>query len=88
MEQLDELQRSIVLSHAAGIGEYMDDATVRLMMVLKVNLAGPWLLRHPADGARGPDDPHQRRSLPVVPKKGSVGASGDLAPLAHMRAAC
>jgi histidine ammonia-lyase len=36
-EQLDELQRSIVLSHAAGIGEYMDDATVRLMMVLKVN---------------------------------------------------
>ena len=37
MEQLDELQRSIVLSHAAGIGEYMDDATVRLMMVLKVN---------------------------------------------------
>lgn len=37
VEQLDELQRSIVLSHAAGIGEYMDDATVRLMMVLKVN---------------------------------------------------
>ena len=37
VEQLDELQRSIVLSHAAGIGTYMDDATVRLMMVLKVN---------------------------------------------------
>ncbi|KAL8188437.1 UNVERIFIED_CONTAM: hypothetical protein K2H54_000344 [Gekko kuhli] len=37
VEQLDELQRSIVLSHAAGIGEYMDDATVRLMMVLKLN---------------------------------------------------
>ena len=36
VEQLDELQRSIVLSHAAGIGEYMDDATVRLMMVLKL----------------------------------------------------
>ena len=36
-DELELLQRSIVLSHAAGFGEYMDDATVRLMMVLKIN---------------------------------------------------
>ncbi|WP_350634056.1 aromatic amino acid lyase, partial [Pseudoalteromonas sp. 2-MNA-CIBAN-0060] len=35
--ELELLQRSIVLSHAAGIGEYMDDSTVRLMIILKIN---------------------------------------------------
>lgn len=84
VEQLDELQRSIVLSHAAGIGEYMSDATVRLMMVLKLNS-----LARGFSGIR----PLVLEALmklvnagvyPLVPKKGSVGASGDLAPLAHM----
>ncbi|SHI01325.1 histidine ammonia-lyase [Ferrimonas marina] len=83
-EDLELLQRSIVLSHAAGTGEPMADATVRLMMVLKINAL--------ARGFSG-----IRRSVidalialvnaevyPLVPEKGSVGASGDLAPLAHM----
>lgn len=80
VEQLDELQRSIVLSHAAGIGEYMDDATVRLMMVLKVNS-----LARGFSGIRLTVLEALMRLIntevyPVVPKKGSVGASGDLAP--------
>ena len=84
VEQLDELQRSIVLSHAAGIGEYMDDATVRLMMVLKLNS-----LARGFSGIRQVVLEALMRLInaevyPVVPKKGSVGASGDLAPLAHM----
>ncbi|MFM5661813.1 histidine ammonia-lyase [Aeromonas veronii] len=84
VEQLDELQRSIVLSHAAGIGEYMDDATVRLMMVLKLNS-----LARGFSGIRLVVLEALMRLInaevyPVVPKKGSVGASGDLAPLAHM----
>lgn len=84
VEQLDELQRSIVLSHAAGIGEYMDDATVRLIMVLKLNS-----LARGFSGIRLVVLEALMRLInaevyPVVPKKGSVGASGDLAPLAHM----
>jgi histidine ammonia-lyase len=84
---LAELQRNIVLSHAAGVGETASVATTRLMMALKLGSL--------AQGASGV----QPRTLalieamlargvtPVVPSQGSVGASGDLAPLAHMAAA-
>lgn len=84
VEDLETLQRSIVLSHAAGIGEFMDDATVRLMMVLKINS-----LSRGYSGIR-PLVVNALMKLvnsevyPCIPKKGSVGASGDLAPLAHM----
>lgn len=84
VDDLETLQRSIVLSHAAGIGEFMDDATVRLMMVLKVNS-----LSRGFSGIR-PLVVNALMQLvnaevyPCIPKKGSVGASGDLAPLAHM----
>lgn len=83
-EDLETLQRSIVLSHAAGIGEYMNDATVRLMIALKVNS-----LSRGYSGIR-PSVVNALMQLvnsevyPCIPKKGSVGASGDLAPLAHM----
>jgi histidine ammonia-lyase len=84
---LGRLQTNIVLSHAAGVGEPMRTDIVRLMLALKlaslargasgVRLATTALLE--AMLARG--------LLPVVPSQGSVGASGDLAPLAHMAAA-
>ncbi|MEL0647274.1 histidine ammonia-lyase [Pseudoalteromonas agarivorans] len=82
--ELELLQRSIVLSHAAGIGEYMDDSTVRLMITLKVNS-----LSRGYSGIRLQVIQFFMQLLksevyPCVPKKGSVGASGDLAPLAHM----
>lgn len=78
------LQRNIVLSHAAGVGEPLPVATTRLMMALK--------LASLAQGASGirPQTLHlletllQRDVVPVVPCRGSVGASGDLAPLAHL----
>ncbi|MCH8536524.1 MAG: histidine ammonia-lyase [Alkalimonas sp.] len=83
-DQLELLQRSIVLSHAAGYGELMDDQTVRLIMILKINSL-----------ARGYSGIRQsiidamlamvnQGVLPCIPAQGSVGASGDLAPLAHM----
>ncbi|WP_275555076.1 histidine ammonia-lyase [Mixta sp. Marseille-Q2659] len=83
-EDLENLQRSLVLSHAAGIGEPLDDKLVRLMMVLKINSL-----------ARGFSGIHlsviqalmalvNAEVFPFIPAKGSVGASGDLAPLAHM----
>ena len=83
-DELELLQRSIVLSHAAGIGEYMDDSTVRLMITLKINS-----LSRGYSGIRLQVIEFFMQLLnsevyPCVPKKGSVGASGDLAPLAHM----
>lgn len=81
---LELLQRSIVLSHAAGTGALMEAATVRLMMVLKINS-----LARGFSGIRYQVIEHlmqllNRQVYPCVPQKGSVGASGDLAPLAHM----
>ncbi|MBC7003141.1 histidine ammonia-lyase [Photobacterium sp. BZF1] len=84
VEDLETLQRSIVLSHAAGIGEFMEDHTVRLMMALKINS-----LARGYSGIR-PKVVDALITLvnaevyPCIPQKGSVGASGDLAPLAHM----
>ncbi|GLP95422.1 histidine ammonia-lyase [Paraferrimonas sedimenticola] len=83
-EDLKLLQRSIVLSHAAGTGEYMQDSTVRLMMLLKINA-----LSRGFSGIRLSVIEFLIQLLnagvyPCVPEKGSVGASGDLAPLAHM----
>lgn len=84
---LATLQRNIVLSHAAGVGEPVAAPIVRLMMSLK--LAS---LAHGASGVRLEtvtllEQMIQHQIYPVVPGQGSVGASGDLAPLAHMTAA-
>ena len=83
---LEILQRNIVLSHAAGVGENAPPAIVRLMMALK--------LASLAQGASGirPSTLTMLETMlahdiiPVVPSQGSVGASGDLAPLSHMAA--
>ncbi|MBV4412311.1 histidine ammonia-lyase [Enterobacteriaceae bacterium YMB-R22] len=83
-DDLENLQRSLVLSHAAGTGEALDDAVTRLIMVLKINS-----LARGYSGIR-PDVIQALAALvnaevyPWIPAKGSVGASGDLAPLAHM----
>ena len=84
---LAKLQRNIVLSHSVGVGEAASAEAVRLMMALK--LAS---LAQGASGVRAPtlallDAMLQRGVIPLVPAQGSVGASGDLAPLAHMAAA-
>jgi histidine ammonia-lyase len=85
-DHLVELQENLILSHCAGIGEDLDDRSVRLIMVLKImSLAQGYsgvtpqlivalskLLNHEV--------------YPCVPSRGSVGASGDLAPLAHLSA--
>ncbi|WOF44437.1 histidine ammonia-lyase [Sphingopyxis indica] len=84
---LATLQRNIVLSHAAGTGEPSPVPVVRLMMALK--------LASLAQGASGvrPETVALLEAMlaqgltPVVPSQGSVGASGDLAPLSHMAAA-
>ena len=89
IEQADlaQLQRNIVLSHAAGVGEATPVPVTRLMMGLKLGS-----LAQGASGVR-PQTLDciaamlDRGVTPLVPSQGSVGASGDLAPLAHMAAA-
>jgi histidine ammonia-lyase len=81
------LQRNLVLSHCCGVGERTPAAIVRLMMALKLLSLG-----RGASGVRweviaGIESFLERGICPVVPVQGSVGASGDLAPLAHMAAA-
>ncbi|RYY26077.1 MAG: histidine ammonia-lyase [Sphingomonadales bacterium] len=84
---LATLQRNIVLSHAAGVGDPMPIPVARLMMALK--LAS--LARGNSGVAPATVDLLEamlaKGLVPVVPAQGSVGASGDLAPLAHMTAA-
>ncbi|GAA5647510.1 MULTISPECIES: histidine ammonia-lyase [Vibrio] len=83
-EDLETLQRSIVLSHAAGIGELMSDETVRMMMVLKINSLARGFSGIRLEVINALIALVNAEVYPCVPQKGSVGASGDLAPLAHM----
>ena len=84
LEDTRLLQQNILMSHAVGVGEVLSEEAVRAMMALRVK-----------DLARGHSgirlgtvyrlvEMLNRGIVPVVPEKGSVGASGDLAPLAHM----
>ena len=85
-DDLATLQRNLVLSHAAGVGEPMPAARVRLMMALKLaSLARGLSGVRPATLAML-ESMLACDVIPVVPSQGSVGASGDLAPLAHMTA--
>ncbi len=83
---LDALQRNLVLSHACGVGPLLSDDVVRLVLVLKAAS-----LSRGASGVKRETVLALKRLLdakvyPCIPAKGSVGASGDLAPLAHMAA--
>ena len=83
-EDLQNLQRSLVLSHAAGIGEPLDDAMVRLIMVLKINSLARGFSGIRLSVIEALIALVNAEVWPLIPAKGSVGASGDLAPLAHM----
>jgi histidine ammonia-lyase len=86
-DKLDELQRNLVLSHATGTGEALGDKTVRLILTLKIlGLARGF------SAVRWEVIDRLKKFLdfdllPQIPVKGSVGASGDLAPLAHLSCA-
>ncbi len=86
-EQLAELQHNLVVSHACGVGPPLASDVVRLVLALKINSLARgysgirWRVIETLALAL------ERDFLPVIPSQGSVGASGDLAPLAHMSAA-
>ncbi len=83
-KDLQTLQRNLILSHSAGVGEILDRETVRAMMLLRANALStgfsgvrPFLIENILSLLND-------NVYPVVPEKGSVGASGDLAPLSHL----
>ncbi len=86
-EDTETLQRNLILSHCCGVGDALSGPLTRLMMVLKLMSLG-----RGASGVRWDicvliEAMLNADCLPVIPAQGSVGASGDLAPLAHMAAA-
>src|SRR5262249_55957241 len=86
-DRLAELQTNLVLSHRAGTGELLADQTVRLVMILKaISLARGYSGVRP-EVVQALLHLVNTRVYPCIPGKGSVGASGDLAPLAHLAAA-
>jgi len=83
-EALSELQLNLVRSHACGIGEPLSEPEVRAMMLLRANVLALGFSGIRFDVIQMLCEMLNRRLHPVVPEKGSVGASGDLAPLAHL----
>ena len=78
------LQRNIILSHSAGVGPLLDDAVVRLTLLLKLSSLLQGFSGVSVELTRFLERLINAGLLPCVPAQGSVGASGDLAPLAHL----
>ena len=83
-DQLDRLQLNLLRSHACGVGEPFPEDVVRAMLLLRANVLATGFAGCRPDLAQGVLDLLNAGVHPVVPSQGSVGASGDLAPLAHL----
>src|SRR6184192_2981643 len=83
-EELRQLQLNLVRSHACGIGNPLSEPEVRAMMLLRANVLALGLSGVRCEVIELLCEMLNRRIYPVVPEKGSVGASGDLAPLSHL----
>src|SRR6267378_6677023 len=82
--ELRQLQLNLVRSHACGIGNPLSEAEVRAMILLRANVLTLGFSGVRLEIIQLLSEMLNRRVYPVVPEKGSVGASGDLAPLAHL----
>ncbi|WP_234189370.1 histidine ammonia-lyase [Shinella sp. NM-101] len=80
------LQRNLILSHCCGVGKPLAENIVRLIMALKLISLGRGASGVRIEIVRLLEAMQARGVIPVIPEQGSVGASGDLAPLAHMTA--
>jgi histidine ammonia-lyase len=83
-DQIETLQRNLIRSHAAGVGEPLPDAHVRAMMVLRANALARGFSGIRVSTVETLLAMLAADVLPRIPRQGSVGASGDLAPLAHL----
>ena len=85
-KQLEQLQTHLVLSHAAGTGPFLSDQAVRLILLLKINSLARGFSGIRIDIILILIKLFNAKIYPLIPAQGSVGASGDLAPLAHLSA--
>src|SRR5690349_11395826 len=83
-DEIEALQLNLVRSHACGIGNPLSEPEVRAMMLLRANVLALGLSGIRPDVVDLLCEMLNRRVHPIVHEKGSVGASGDLAPLAHL----
>ncbi|MGA1804093.1 histidine ammonia-lyase [Rhizobium sp. HT1-10] len=83
---VETLQRNLILSHCCGVGQPLAENIVRLIMSLKLVSLGRGASGVRLEMVRLIEAMLDKGVIPVIPEKGSVGASGDLAPLAHMAA--
>lgn len=81
---LEAMQRALVLSHAAGVGEPLPDDVVRALLLLRARTLAAGFSGVRVELPARLLELLERGLLPVIPRKGSVGASGDLAQLAHL----
>ena len=86
-DQLAQLQENLVSSHAVGVGEDLGDEIVRLIMLIKVIALAEGFSGVRLELVETLCELINHRIYPCIPSRGSVGASGDLAPLAHMAGA-
>ena len=84
VEDVEKLQENIILSHAVGVGPLLDDATIRAMMLIRANTLAKGHSGIRLETVSLLIELLNHNILPIIPSKGSLGASGDLAPLAHM----
>src|SRR5215471_6997986 len=83
-EQVRQLQVNLVRSHASGVGEPLSEAETRALMVLRANALAKGLSGVRPRVVETVCEMLNAKVHPVIPSQGSVGASGDLAPLAHL----
>jgi histidine ammonia-lyase len=83
-DQVGQLQRNLVMSHAVGVGHPLPEAAVRALMLIRANTLAKGYSGIRVEILQALLDLLNHGVYPVIPEQGSVGASGDLAPLAHM----
>lgn len=83
-EDAEALQRNLIISHACGVGNHFSEEIVRAIMVLRANALSKGYSGIQASTVQTLVEMINKGVHPAIPEKGSLGASGDLAPLAHM----
>lgn len=84
VKDIEKLQENLIISHTAGVGENLPSFIVKLMMLLRVNALASGYSGIRLETLQLLIDMINRNIIPVIPSQGSVGASGDLAPLSHL----
>ena len=84
MDEVKALQRNLIISHACGVGRHFTEEIVRAMMLLRANALSKGFSGIRLETVATMLDMINAGVYPAIPEKGSLGASGDLVPLAHM----